>query len=64
MDDGTPIAESVHECAAWPEPPSRTGPFVTGDVDVPPILVTSVTGDPATPHQAATTSPEPSAARC
>jgi pimeloyl-ACP methyl ester carboxylesterase len=51
MDDGTPVTESYHECAAWPEPPSRTGPFVTGDVDVPPILVTSVTGDPATPHQ-------------
>jgi pimeloyl-ACP methyl ester carboxylesterase len=51
MNDGMPITESVHECAAWPEPPSRTGPFVTGDVDVPPILVTSVTGDPATPHQ-------------
>ncbi|MBK1787141.1 alpha/beta hydrolase [Prauserella cavernicola] len=51
MDDGNPVSESYHECAAWPEPPSRTGPFITGDVDVPPILVTSVTDDPATPHQ-------------
>ncbi|ANY05661.1 hypothetical protein AFB00_04355 [Pseudonocardia sp. HH130630-07] len=51
MDDGRPVTETQHECAAWPEPPSRTGPFITGDVDVPPVLVTSVTGDPATPHQ-------------
>jgi pimeloyl-ACP methyl ester carboxylesterase len=51
MDDGTPVVETVHECAAWPEPPSRTGSFLTGGVDLPPILVTSVTRDPATPHQ-------------
>ena len=36
---------------AWPQPPSRPEPWVTGDVDVPPTLTISVTGDPATPYQ-------------
>jgi hypothetical protein len=35
---------------AWPEPP-RNLPWLTGDVDVPPTLTVSVTGDPGTPHQ-------------
>jgi pimeloyl-ACP methyl ester carboxylesterase len=51
LDDGRPVEQSVHECAAWPEPPSRSEPWVSGGVDLPPTLTVSVTGDPATPHQ-------------
>lgn len=39
-----------HECESWPEAPTRDEAWLTGDVDVPPILVVSVTGHPATPH--------------
>ncbi|MFI8528044.1 alpha/beta hydrolase [Promicromonospora sukumoe] len=48
---GLPEDGSVYECAAWPEPVSRDIPWTTGDVDVPPTLTVSVTGDPGTPHQ-------------
>jgi hypothetical protein len=51
LDAGRPLAESHHECEAWPEPPTRPEPWLTGDVDVPPTLTVSVTGDPATPYQ-------------
>jgi hypothetical protein len=53
MDDGRPVKQSHHACAAWPKPPSRTGPWLTGDVaGLPPTLTVSTTGDVATPHQA------------
>ncbi len=51
LDTGRPVAERHDECAAWPAPPSRPEPWLTGDVDVPAVLVVSVTGDPVTPHQ-------------
>jgi pimeloyl-ACP methyl ester carboxylesterase len=51
LDTGRPVTERHDECAAWPKPPSRLEPWLTGDVDVPPVLVVSVTGDPVTPHQ-------------
>lgn len=51
LDQGRSAAELHDECEAWPQPPSRPQPWVAGDVDVPPTLTISVTGDPATPHQ-------------
>lgn len=51
LDSGRPVAERHDECAAWPAPPSRPEPWLTGDGDVPPTLIVSVTGDPVTPHQ-------------
>ena len=51
VDPGRPASELHNECAAWPAPPSRPEPWVAGDVEVPPTLTISVTGDPATPHQ-------------
>lgn len=51
LDSGRPASEMHSECEAWPEQPSRPEPWITGDVDVPPTLTISVTGDPATPHQ-------------
>ncbi len=50
MDSGRPIAQQHDECAAWPEGPSRPEPWLSGGVDVPPTLIVSTTGDPATPH--------------
>ena len=38
-------------CAYWPAPPTRT-PHVPNAPGLPPTLVVSVTGDPATPYQA------------
>lgn len=53
MDDGWPVQQSHHACEAWPKPPTRTGPWLTGDVaGLPPTLTVSTTGDVATPHQA------------
>ncbi|ANZ39907.1 hypothetical protein BBK82_31575 [Lentzea guizhouensis] len=52
VDDGTPVEQSHHVCAAWPKPPSRTGPWLSGGADLPPTLTVSTTGDVATPHQA------------
>lgn len=50
MDPGDGVQESVYECAGWPEPVSRDIPWATSDVEVPPTLVVSATGDPGTPH--------------
>ncbi|MEV0614762.1 alpha/beta hydrolase [Nonomuraea sp. NPDC050404] len=52
VDDGRPLEQSHHACEAWPKPPSRTGPWLTGDADLPPTLTVSTTGDVATPYQA------------
>jgi pimeloyl-ACP methyl ester carboxylesterase len=51
LDPGRPVAERHHECEAWPQPPTRSEPWVTGGVDVPPTLTISVTGDPATLYE-------------
>jgi pimeloyl-ACP methyl ester carboxylesterase len=51
LDPGRPVEQAHYECEAWPEPVSRTLPWLDGDVDVPPTLTVSVTGDPGTPHQ-------------
>jgi pimeloyl-ACP methyl ester carboxylesterase len=51
LDSGRPVVTRHDECEAWPEPSTRPEPWLTGDVDVPPTLVVSVTGDPATPHE-------------
>jgi TAP-like protein len=53
-----PVTERHDECAAWPEPPSRPEPWLTGNVDVPPVLIVSVSGDPVTPHQGGITALE------
>ncbi|GAB3460955.1 alpha/beta hydrolase [Actinophytocola sediminis] len=52
LDDGRPVEQSHHACTAWPKPPSRTGPWLTGGADLPPTLTVSTTGDVATPYQA------------
>ncbi|MBB5956065.1 pimeloyl-ACP methyl ester carboxylesterase [Saccharothrix tamanrassetensis] len=50
LDDGNPAVGALDSCAFWPVPPSvqETKP-VAG---LPPVLVISTTGDPATPYQA------------
>ncbi len=50
LDDGNPAVGALDSCAFWPVPPSvqETKP-VAG---LPPTLVISTTGDPATPYQA------------
>jgi pimeloyl-ACP methyl ester carboxylesterase len=51
LDDGNPASSALDACAFWPVP--NTGqphlPTITG---LPPVLVISTTGDPATPYQA------------
>ncbi|GAB2604960.1 alpha/beta hydrolase [Kribbella endophytica] len=52
IDDGRRLKQSHHACEAWPKPPTRTGPWLTGNADLPPTLTVSTTGDVATPYQA------------
>ena len=43
--------EYHHECASWPEPATRSEPWLEiPDGEIPMTLTVSVTGDPATPH--------------
>lgn len=51
LSSGRPVQSVHYECEAWPEPVSRSLPWLTDSVEVPPTLVVSVTGDPGTPHQ-------------
>ncbi|GAA1195587.1 alpha/beta hydrolase [Pseudonocardia alaniniphila] len=51
IDPGRPVTEAHHECEAWPAQPDRPERWLTGEVDVPPTLVVSVTGDTATPYE-------------
>jgi pimeloyl-ACP methyl ester carboxylesterase len=51
LDDGNPPAAALDSCAFWPVPPTAT-PHVPKADGVPPILVVSTTGDPATPYEA------------
>ncbi|ONI86293.1 alpha/beta hydrolase [Saccharothrix sp. ALI-22-I] len=50
LDDGQPAAAALDACAFWPVPPSvQEHKAVAG---LPPVLVMSTTGDPATPYEA------------
>jgi len=50
LDDGNPAVGALDSCAFWPVPPTaQEAKAVTG---LPPVLVISTTGDPATPYQA------------
>ncbi len=50
-DDGRGVSAARDACAFWPVPPTGKPhrPVVSG---LPPVVVVSVTGDPATPYQA------------
>ncbi|GAA3684980.1 alpha/beta hydrolase [Lentzea roselyniae] len=51
LDDGNPPGAALDSCAFWPAPVSgRTAPPKADGI--PPLLVISTTGDPATPYQA------------
>ncbi|MGH3828246.1 MAG: alpha/beta hydrolase [Pseudonocardiaceae bacterium] len=51
LDDGHPPSAARDACAFWPVPP--TGEPAQTQLDgLPPVLVVSTTGDPATPYQA------------
>ncbi|PSL54480.1 alpha/beta hydrolase family protein [Saccharothrix carnea] len=50
LDDGQPPGAALDACAFWPVPPSvQEHKPVSG---LPPVLVISTTGDPATPYEA------------
>lgn len=51
LDDGNPPGATLDSCAFWPAPvTARTGPPKADGI--PPLLVISTTGDPATPYEA------------
>lgn len=51
LDDGRPPSAARDACAFWPAP--STGTLGSDQIDgLPPVLVVSTTGDPATPYQA------------
>nr|WP_273482754.1 alpha/beta fold hydrolase [Kribbella italica] len=50
LDDGR-NRQARDICEHWPAGPSLTYPYVTDTDGLPPTLVVSVTGDPASPHQ-------------
>ncbi|MBW4719372.1 alpha/beta hydrolase [Saccharothrix obliqua] len=50
LDDGNPAVGTLDSCAFWPVPP--TAPEKKPVSGLPPVLVISTTGDPATPYQA------------
>ncbi|MGH3686820.1 MAG: alpha/beta hydrolase [Pseudonocardiaceae bacterium] len=51
LDDGHPPSAARDVCAFWPVPPTG-GPAEPEVEGLPPVLVVSTTGDPATPYQA------------
>lgn len=51
MDDGNPPSPARDACAFWPVP-NTSQPHLPDVEGVPPVLVISTTGDPATPYQA------------
>nr|WP_052478755.1 alpha/beta hydrolase [Kibdelosporangium sp. MJ126-NF4] len=51
LDDGRPASPALDACAFWPVP-STSQPHLPNVQGLPPILVVSTTGDPATPYQA------------
>ncbi|GAA1265607.1 alpha/beta hydrolase [Pseudonocardia aurantiaca] len=50
-DDGRGVVAALDPCAFWPSPPTSQ-PHVPQVQGLPPTLVISTTGDPATPYQA------------
>ncbi|WP_091450455.1 alpha/beta hydrolase [Actinokineospora iranica] len=51
LDDGRPPTDSLDACAFWPVPNSGQ-PHLPAAGGLPPVLVISTTGDPATPYDA------------
>lgn len=51
LDDGQPPSGALDACAFWPVPPTST-PVVPTLTGLPPTVVVSTTGDPATPYEA------------
>lgn len=51
LDDGLPASPALDACAFWPVP-NTSEPHLPNVQGLPPILVVSTTGDPATPYQA------------
>ena len=51
VDDGRGVVAALDPCAFWPVPPT-SAPHVPQVDGLPPTLVVSTTGDPATPYQA------------
>lgn len=54
LDSGTPPVAALDTCGLWPVPPTSTPHLPRAD-GLPPILVISTTGDPATPYAAGVT---------
>ena len=50
LDDGNPPSAALDPCAFWPVPNTST-PHLPSIAGLPPVLVVSTTGDPATPYQ-------------
>ncbi|WP_084468048.1 alpha/beta hydrolase [Actinokineospora inagensis] len=51
LDDGGAASDALDTCAFWPVPPTST-PHLPSVKGLPPVLVVSTTGDPATPYEA------------
>jgi pimeloyl-ACP methyl ester carboxylesterase len=51
LDDGRPASSALDACAFWPVP-NTSEPHLPHVPGLPPTLVVSTTGDPATPYQA------------
>jgi pimeloyl-ACP methyl ester carboxylesterase len=51
LDDGQPPSAALDVCAFWPVPPTGK-PAVPTQTELPPVVVISTTGDPATPYEA------------
>ncbi|NMH96230.1 alpha/beta hydrolase [Pseudonocardia acidicola] len=49
-DSGRPPSDALGQCAFWPVPPT-TQPHVPNVSGLPPVVVISTTGDPATPYR-------------
>lgn len=50
MDPGIPLTGARDGCEHWPAQPTLGFPYANNIKGLPPTLVVSVTGDPATPH--------------
>ena len=48
---GEAIVNDYVRCALWPTPPQPLTPVPSGIHELPPVLVISTTGDPATPYE-------------